>query len=65
MQKTNTVSMREEFIQLLILHPELENQVRDILAGKTPPEPDEVWRDIPNYEGKYMVSNKGRVMSLN
>lgn len=25
---------------------------------------EEVWKDIPNYEGYYMVSNKGRVKSL-
>ena len=24
----------------------------------------EVWKDIPGYEGKYQVSNKGRVKSL-
>lgn len=24
----------------------------------------EVWKDIPNFEGRYMISNKGRVMSL-
>lgn len=63
MQKTNTLSMREEFIQLLILHPELENRVRDILTSKTPPD-DEIWRDVPGYEGLYQVSNKGRVKSL-
>ena len=25
----------------------------------------EIWKDIPNYEGKYMVSNMGNVKSLN
>ena len=25
----------------------------------------EIWKDIPNYEGKYMVSNIGNVKSLN
>ena len=25
---------------------------------------EEVWKDIPSYEGYYMVSNKGRVKSL-
>lgn len=25
----------------------------------------EVWKDIPNYEGYYQVSNLGRVKSLN
>lgn len=25
----------------------------------------EIWKDIPGYEGKYQVSNKGRVKSLN
>lgn len=24
----------------------------------------EIWRDIPNYEGRYFVSNKGRVKSV-
>ena len=26
--------------------------------------PDEVWREIPGYDGNYFVSNKGRVLSL-
>jgi hypothetical protein len=26
---------------------------------------EEIWRDIPNYEGYYQVSNKGNVRSLN
>ena len=25
----------------------------------------EIWKDIPNYEGMYQVSNLGRVKSLN
>ncbi|MBL0317470.1 MAG: HNH endonuclease [Flavobacteriales bacterium] len=25
---------------------------------------EEIWKDIPNYEGKYQVSNKGRVKSM-
>lgn len=25
---------------------------------------DELWKDIPGYEGKYQVSNKGRIKSL-
>jgi hypothetical protein len=25
----------------------------------------EIWKDIPNYEGKYMVSNIGNIKSLN
>ena len=25
----------------------------------------EIWKDIPNYEGKYQISNYGRVKSLN
>lgn len=28
-------------------------------------EQDEIWKDVVSYEGKYMVSNKGRVKSLN
>ena len=24
----------------------------------------EIWKDIPHYEGLYMISNKGRVCSL-
>lgn len=24
----------------------------------------EIWKDVPNYEGKYQVSNKGRVKSI-
>ena len=27
--------------------------------------PKQIWKDIPNYEGKYQVSNTGRVRSLN
>lgn len=27
--------------------------------------PKQIWRDIPNYEGLYQVSNTGRVRSLN
>lgn len=26
--------------------------------------PNEIWKDIPNYEGIYQISNKGRVKSL-
>ena len=26
---------------------------------------EEIWRDIKGFEGKYMVSNLGRVKSLN
>ena len=26
---------------------------------------NEIWKDIPNYEGKYQISNLGNVMSLN
>ena len=26
---------------------------------------EEIWRDVPNYEGLYQVSNFGRVKSLN
>lgn len=26
--------------------------------------PNEIWRDIPNYEGLYQISDKGRVKSL-
>jgi hypothetical protein len=26
---------------------------------------EEIWKDIPNYEGHYMVSNFGRVKSMN
>lgn len=25
---------------------------------------EEVWKDIPNFEGRYMVSNLGRVKSM-
>ena len=25
---------------------------------------NEVWKDIPHYEGRYLVSNQGRVFSL-
>lgn len=27
--------------------------------------PKQIWRDIPNYEGKYQVSNTGKVRNLN
>ena len=33
-------------------------------AGKHDFEPDEIWKDIPGYEGKYQVSNLGRVISI-
>lgn len=26
---------------------------------------EEIWKDIPGYEGKYQVSNTGQVVSLN
>lgn len=26
--------------------------------------PNEIWKDIPNYEGEYQVSNLGRIKSL-
>ena len=26
---------------------------------------DEIWKDIKNYEGKYQISNLGKVKSLN
>jgi len=26
--------------------------------------PDEIWRDIPNYEGRYKISSYGRVRSM-
>ena len=29
------------------------------------PEQEELWKDIKGYEGRYQVSNQGRVMSLN
>ena len=32
------------------------NNVKDL--------PNEVWKDIPDYEGIYKVSNKGRIKSL-
>lgn len=32
------------------------NNVKDL--------PNEVWKDIPDYEGIYQVSNKGRIKSL-
>jgi hypothetical protein len=25
----------------------------------------EIWRDVPNYEGLYQISNNGKVRSLN
>ena len=28
-------------------------------------EKEEIWRDIPGYEGLYQVSNTGKVKSLN
>jgi hypothetical protein len=34
-------------------------------AGKHDFEQDEIWKDITGYEGKYQVSNFGRVKSLN
>ena len=35
-----------------------------LLRTKQHREYDEKWKDIPNYEGYYMVSNYGRVASL-
>lgn len=29
-----------------------------------PNDPPEIWKDIPNYEGRYQVSNLGRIKSL-
>ena len=26
--------------------------------------PNEIWKDVPNYEGEYQVSNLGRIKSL-
>ena len=26
--------------------------------------PDEVWREIPGYDGDYFASNKGRILSV-
>jgi NUMOD4 motif len=29
-----------------------------------PSEEGEIWKDVPGYEGSYMVSNRGRVWSV-
>lgn len=44
----------------------LELKKWNFKRGETNPESmeDEIWKDVPNYEGLYMVSNKGRIKSL-
>lgn len=36
----------------------------DILNSVLPANPERVWKDIPDYEGRYVVSNDGHVGSL-
>ena len=52
----NTSILKEK-----ILREEAEKGYKEILSKDTT---DEIWKDIPNYEGKYQASNLGRIRCM-
>lgn len=59
--KWSVYSKNQSVLKEKILREEAEKKYKEILSRDTT---EEIWKDIPNYEGKYQASNLGRIRCM-
>lgn len=59
--RLSTYNKNQSLIKEKTLREEAEKEYKEILSRDTT---DEIWKDIPNYEGKYQASNLGRIRCM-